>query len=272
MNVQQQQQQQHNQSNAKVLSFDDISKYFSLPLSDAASNLGVCVSVLKKICRDNGLDRWPYRKFLAGKSIEEIKRHAAREKAKERIALAKALRQSGSEYQNNDVSKLQGISSPPRKLPQPGSKEIQIGRPQVLTKGMSTLDEFKHGFPSDGLSSVTYKWWGSSSPQRDEGIDSSEAKSDELEKPQSEGKADTGASSVKMDEEKPGKGGVKVHSGLEGTGLLTAVRKKAAEEGRETLKLHVRRKYGVNKLGRKDRRLLIRIFDSSLPKGWINGL
>ena len=23
---------------------------------------GVCTSVLKKLCRENGLDRWPYRK------------------------------------------------------------------------------------------------------------------------------------------------------------------------------------------------------------------
>lgn len=27
---------------------------------------GVCTSVLKKICRDNGLIRWPYRKVSLG--------------------------------------------------------------------------------------------------------------------------------------------------------------------------------------------------------------
>lgn len=79
-------------TSTKSLSFDDISKYFSLPLSDAANHLGVCVSVLKKICRDNGLDRWPYRKFLSGKSIEDIKKYAAREKSKELAELSKIAR------------------------------------------------------------------------------------------------------------------------------------------------------------------------------------
>ncbi|XP_020082170.1 protein RKD5-like isoform X2 [Ananas comosus] len=62
---QQQQQQQpaapHSQSKVK-LSLDEISKLFSLPIAEAASILGVCTSVLKRICRDNGIARWPYRK------------------------------------------------------------------------------------------------------------------------------------------------------------------------------------------------------------------
>ncbi|XP_012459813.1 uncharacterized protein LOC105780177 isoform X5 [Gossypium raimondii] len=40
--------------------------FFSLPLDDAASTLGVCTSVLKKICRENGLDRWLHCKPDAG--------------------------------------------------------------------------------------------------------------------------------------------------------------------------------------------------------------
>ncbi|KAL9659140.1 hypothetical protein QQ045_018699 [Rhodiola kirilowii] len=33
----------------------------------------------------------------------------------------------------------------------------------VLAKGILTSDEFKFGFPSTGLSAVSYKWWESSS-------------------------------------------------------------------------------------------------------------
>ncbi|KAF3622750.1 putative general transcription factor 3C polypeptide 5-like isoform X1 [Capsicum annuum] len=48
----------------KSVSFDEVSKLFNLPLSDAAQSLGVCASVLKKICYENGLVRWPYRKSV----------------------------------------------------------------------------------------------------------------------------------------------------------------------------------------------------------------
>uniref|UniRef100_A0A453EL95 RWP-RK domain-containing protein n=1 Tax=Aegilops tauschii subsp. strangulata TaxID=200361 RepID=A0A453EL95_AEGTS len=44
------------------LSYEEISKLFSLPIAEAASILGVCTSVLKRICRTHGIVRWPYRK------------------------------------------------------------------------------------------------------------------------------------------------------------------------------------------------------------------
>ncbi|GAA0171996.1 hypothetical protein LIER_25910 [Lithospermum erythrorhizon] len=63
---------------AKSVSLEEISKLFSLPLSDAAHFLGVSTSALKTICYEHGLVRWPYRKFVGGKSIDEIKRDATR--------------------------------------------------------------------------------------------------------------------------------------------------------------------------------------------------
>ncbi|XP_028552733.1 protein RKD4-like [Dendrobium catenatum] len=44
------------------LTINDITKFFSLPIAEAASILGVSDSVLKRICRENGIVRWPYRK------------------------------------------------------------------------------------------------------------------------------------------------------------------------------------------------------------------
>lgn len=264
MNIQQ--QQQPNQS--KPPSWEAISKHFSLPLSDAANNLGVCVSVLKKICRENGLDRWPYRKYLAGKSIEDIRRYAAREKIKAIADLAKAANKSGIQQQNNENSK-------PHKLQQQGTKDVLVGRQHItltpgLAKGLMGLDEFKYGFPSDGLSTATNKWWGSSLSDTQRATDRAGIETDEDDGHQSEEKVDAGTSVVIVDEEKGENGKMESNEiDPQGTGLLTSVRKRAVEEGREALKLGVYRTYGVNKLGRKQRALLLRIFGSSLPKQWI---
>ena len=45
------------------LSFQEISQYFHLPISQAAKELKVCETLLKKICRVNGIKRWPHRKI-----------------------------------------------------------------------------------------------------------------------------------------------------------------------------------------------------------------
>ncbi|URE48013.1 RWP-RK domain, partial [Musa troglodytarum] len=52
-----QQQQQARPPPSGTLTFDEISKLFSLPIAEAAPVLGVCTSVLKKICRDYGIVR-----------------------------------------------------------------------------------------------------------------------------------------------------------------------------------------------------------------------
>uniref|UniRef100_A0A7S0N8A0 RWP-RK domain-containing protein n=1 Tax=Pyramimonas obovata TaxID=1411642 RepID=A0A7S0N8A0_9CHLO len=46
-----------------------VAQFFHLPINDAAKELGMCLTVLKKICRRNGLKRWPHRKL---KSIDKI--------------------------------------------------------------------------------------------------------------------------------------------------------------------------------------------------------
>eukprot|EP01133_Synstelium_polycarpum_P012377 gene12377-14522_t len=46
-----------------------LSKYFHLPINDVAKEIGVCATVLKKICRKNGIPRWPHRKI---KSIDKM--------------------------------------------------------------------------------------------------------------------------------------------------------------------------------------------------------
>ena len=45
--------------------FDELTTYFDRPIAEAALELGVCGARLKQIIRDNGVGRWPFRKYQA---------------------------------------------------------------------------------------------------------------------------------------------------------------------------------------------------------------
>ena len=53
----------------KDIEIQRVAPYFHLPMHAAAKRLGICSTVLKKICRRHGLQRWPYRKL---KCIDKI--------------------------------------------------------------------------------------------------------------------------------------------------------------------------------------------------------
>ncbi|XP_024026808.1 uncharacterized protein LOC112093140 [Morus notabilis] len=124
-----------------------------------------------------------------------------------------------------------------------GGKTSHSGRPQIVTnasraKSITTLDELKSRFPSEGLSTVSNKWWGSGFP------DGYNERSENKEK--------------------------NADPTTQGTGLLMDVRKRAAEEGRESLKLGVVRGFSAKKLGKREKALLLRMFKSSVPQDWIS--
>lgn len=52
-----------------TLELHDIQKYFDVPISKAAKELKVSLTVLKKICRELNIKRWPHRKMKSLKSI-----------------------------------------------------------------------------------------------------------------------------------------------------------------------------------------------------------
>mmetsp|Transcript_25462 Transcript_25462/g.41908 ORF Transcript_25462/g.41908 Transcript_25462/m.41908 type:complete len:507 (+) Transcript_25462:223-1743(+) len=47
----------------KHVNLEDLVRHFSMPLEKAAKQLGVCPTTLKKLCRQNGIRRWPCRKL-----------------------------------------------------------------------------------------------------------------------------------------------------------------------------------------------------------------
>ncbi|CAH9065182.1 unnamed protein product [Cuscuta epithymum] len=44
------------------LKLKDFAGYLHLPIEEAARRMNICPTVMKKICRRDGLVRWPYRK------------------------------------------------------------------------------------------------------------------------------------------------------------------------------------------------------------------
>jgi len=48
--------------NVTKLSVQELSKYFKMPEKAVAKHLGIGLTSLKKICRANGINRWPHRK------------------------------------------------------------------------------------------------------------------------------------------------------------------------------------------------------------------
>ncbi|KAK9724834.1 hypothetical protein RND81_05G101700 [Saponaria officinalis] len=53
----------------ETISYEEIRKYFDMPISKAAKELNVGLTVLKKRCRELNIKRWPHRKI---KSLESL--------------------------------------------------------------------------------------------------------------------------------------------------------------------------------------------------------
>lgn len=49
----------------RAIEMEELSQYFKMPEKAVAKHLGICLTSLKKICRQNGIHRWPYRKVCA---------------------------------------------------------------------------------------------------------------------------------------------------------------------------------------------------------------
>ncbi|CAO2837251.1 unnamed protein product [Amaranthus hypochondriacus] len=248
------------------LSFEDVSKLFSLPLSEAAGILGVSTNALKKICNENGLERWPHRKFLAGKTIDEIKKEAAIAKSKALGGTSPsrsnvATLTSGLGVKENSWKSTSGVWSQ-GSTQQQGSKSTSRDHPIVASGLVSKTnlfsDEFKYGFPSSGLSECTYRWWESSFIGSEVSNDDSNTSSEVRNT--SKVQAEDGFSCSREENDS-----MVVDSGSEKSDevLLSATRKRAVEEGKKGLKLRVLKKYGADKLGNDEKILLRRLYQTS---------
>lgn len=161
-------------------------------------------------------------------------------------------------------------------MQQQGSKTTQTVSPQkvhgaALSKvDPSNLDEFKYGFPSDGLSSVSYKWWGesSSNDSRNSERNVTEESQDKKNSPMNSVHSDVHSSANDGDgcEKKTENRDIDIDSS--GTGSLTALRKKAVEEGQEALRLGLHQRHDIKWLHQSEKTSLLHVFKSELPSEW----
>eukprot|EP01125_Pyxidicula_operculata_P001387 TRINITY_DN11278_c0_g1_i1.p1 TRINITY_DN11278_c0_g1~~TRINITY_DN11278_c0_g1_i1.p1 ORF type:complete len:258 (-),score=43.59 TRINITY_DN11278_c0_g1_i1:213-986(-) len=57
----------------RAITKEELTTHFELPIKVAAAKLGVCTTVLKKLCRQHGIPRWPHRKITSiNRSIQQL--------------------------------------------------------------------------------------------------------------------------------------------------------------------------------------------------------
>lgn len=60
-------------STVKQYSVEELRGYFHLPIVEVAKQLGICTTLLKKICRKSKIKRWPYRQIRSiTKSVQSL--------------------------------------------------------------------------------------------------------------------------------------------------------------------------------------------------------
>ncbi|KAJ8649549.1 hypothetical protein MRB53_002572 [Persea americana] len=88
------------------IEFDEIKRYFYLPITKAAKELSVGLTVLKKRCRELGITRWPSRKMNSLRSlIHNVKRVGDNGDTIHRLEQLKRLLEREPEIELNEETK-----------------------------------------------------------------------------------------------------------------------------------------------------------------------
>ncbi|KDO31468.1 hypothetical protein SPRG_04083 [Saprolegnia parasitica CBS 223.65] len=57
----------------KLISIDELRDHFDQPIVEVARHFGICITLMKKVCRRNGIKRWPHRQIRSlTKSISSM--------------------------------------------------------------------------------------------------------------------------------------------------------------------------------------------------------
>lgn len=75
-----------------VVQLDDLRRCFNMPIAAVARKFGICATLLKKICRRHGIQRWPHRQIRSlEKSIDMLRESLAVAKGSNKDYIAKKI-------------------------------------------------------------------------------------------------------------------------------------------------------------------------------------
>uniref|UniRef100_M4B2P8 RWP-RK domain-containing protein n=1 Tax=Hyaloperonospora arabidopsidis (strain Emoy2) TaxID=559515 RepID=M4B2P8_HYAAE len=141
-------------SNAsKSITLDMLRPYFEKPLAEVANIFGICMTLMKKICRKNGVPRWPHRQIRGlHKSIWSI------EKAL-RCCESEAQRRSYAEHLRKQRMKLLTILKGPVSPSSKAAFELVLSEPcspmgQLVTPTSANMPRVAHTPTLDNCSPV----------------------------------------------------------------------------------------------------------------------
>lgn len=109
-----------------VIQLEDLRKCFNMPIASVARQFGICATLLKKICRRHGIQRWPHRQIRSlQKSIDMLRESLTVAKGSNKEYIAKKI--TAFEYTLECIMKdpntaAKGISS--GRLASPASDEL----------------------------------------------------------------------------------------------------------------------------------------------------
>jgi hypothetical protein len=96
----------------RVITLEELSTHFGLPEKMVAKKLGICLTSLKKLCRQHGIHRWPYRKL---KSIEK------------KVEKLESLMRTPTEDVSGVRAKIQALNEEKKRLPFTGTPSCAYG-------------------------------------------------------------------------------------------------------------------------------------------------
>eukprot|EP00657_Telonema_sp_P-1_P011375 TRINITY_DN6459_c0_g1_i2.p1 TRINITY_DN6459_c0_g1~~TRINITY_DN6459_c0_g1_i2.p1 ORF type:complete len:173 (+),score=28.34 TRINITY_DN6459_c0_g1_i2:245-763(+) len=159
----------------KTLEFDVLKEHFHLPMVDVAKKFGICTTVFKRMCRNHGIKRWPYRKlqsierrmFVLGESFLPLNPQESKElqqltETKDRIMQSGTPFLPGQEEDDEfDVPLNASIAEPSPPAPADEHTAKKLPAPSVAKSELShvTLSGCEIGITLGAVQQLARLFW-----------------------------------------------------------------------------------------------------------------